>query len=38
MNGVPPGRYTYRAWRPEPRTMTGSVVGHAGATLEVRLP
>lgn len=35
---VPPGTYTYRAWRPSGRVLTGTVVVPATAPLDVRWP
>jgi plastocyanin len=36
MSGVPPGTYTYHAWRPGGDTLTGGVTVGANKTLEIR--
>ena len=36
ISGVPPGTYTYHAWRPGAKTLTGSVTVGSGKPLEVR--
>jgi plastocyanin len=38
IRNVPPGTYTYHAWRPGGEILTGSVTVEAGAPLEVRWP
>lgn len=35
---VPPGAYTYHAWRPGAASVTGSIVIEAGKPLEIRWP
>src|SRR5258706_1310207 len=36
--GVPPGTYTYQAWRPGGPTLTGSFAAEPGKTLDVQWP
>jgi plastocyanin len=36
LSGVPPGTYTYHAWRPGGDTLTGAVTVGASKTLEIR--
>src|SRR4051812_2656255 len=36
LSGVPPGTYTYHAWRPGSDTLTGTVTAGANAPLEIR--
>jgi plastocyanin len=36
--GVPPGRYTYRAWRPGRSELNGTVVVNADSTLDIHWP
>jgi hypothetical protein len=36
LSGVPPGTYTYHAWRPGGDTLTGTVTVGANAPLEIR--
>jgi hypothetical protein len=36
--GVPAGTYTYHAWRPGGRELTGTVVIGAGQAFEIRWP
>ena len=38
LRGVPPGNYTYHAWRPGDKTTEGKVTVGPGAALEVRWP
>jgi plastocyanin len=38
LNGVPPGRYQYHAWRPGTEAMTGSVTVLSGQPIEVGWP
>jgi len=35
LSGVPPGTYTYHAWRPGGDTLTGAVTVGANKTLEI---
>jgi hypothetical protein len=35
---VPPGSYTYHAWRPGAEELTGTVAIGAGSSLEIRWP
>jgi hypothetical protein len=38
MAGIPPGTYTYHAWRPGAEILAGSIAVAAGTLLDVRWP